>query len=152
MRISVIAIGRSRAGPEADLAQQFLTRMTWPVTIREIEEKKKLPPEALRKREGELLLSACSKIPTIIALDERGKSLTSRDFAGRLGQWLDNGEPEVAFVLGGAGGLDKAVLDRASLIMSMGALTWPHQLARGLLLEQLYRAQQILAGHPYHRD
>lgn len=152
MRISVIAVGRARTGPEAELVQRFLTRLTWPVTIREIEEKKKLPPTALRKREGELLLAACAKSSTIVALDERGKSFSSRDFAGRIGRWLNDGETEIVFVLGGADGLDQAVIDRASLVLSLSPMTWPHQLARGLLMEQLYRAQQILAGHPYHRD
>ena len=152
MRISVIAVGRLKSGPEAALTKQFLTRLTWPVTIREVEEKKKLPPASLRIREGELLLSACPETATIIALDERGKSLSSRDFAVRLGRWRDDGEAEIAFIIGGAGGLDKAVLDRASLVLSFGSMTWPHLLARGLLLEQLYRGQQILAGHPYHRD
>ena len=152
MRISIIAIGRVKSGPELALIQQYLTRLTWSVTIREIEEKKKLSPAELCKREGELLLAACPKATTIIALDERGKNLSSRDFSVRLGQWRDEGESELAFIIGGAGGLAKTVLDRASLILSLGAMTWPHQLARGLLLEQLYRGQQILAGHPYHRD
>ena len=152
MRISIIAVGRLKSGPETALAQQFLTRLTWPVTVREVEEKKKLPPTALRKREAELLLSACPKIATIIALDEQGKGLTSREFAARLGRWRDEGETEIAFIIGGAGGLDKTILDRASLVLSLGPMTWPHQLARGLLLEQLYRGQQILAGHPYHRE
>jgi len=152
MRISVIAVGRLKSGPEAALAGQFLARLAWPVTIREVEEKKKLPLAALRKKEGELLLAACPKSATIIALDEQGESLTSRDFAERLGRWRDDGKGELAFVIGGAAGLDKAILERASLILSLGPMTWPHQLARGLLLEQLYRGQQILAGHPYHRD
>lgn len=152
MRISVIAVGRLKSGPEAALAEKFMDRLTWPVTVREVDEKKNLPPAALRNREGELLLSACSKSATIVALDEQGKTLSSRDFAGRLGRWRDDGASEIAFLIGGAGGLDKAVLDQASLILSLGPMTWPHQLARGLLLEQLYRGQQILARHPYHRD
>lgn len=152
MRISIIAVGRLKRGPETALAQQYLTRLTWPVTIREVEGKTRLPPASLRKREAELLLSNCSNTATIVVLDERGKGLTSREFAVRLGQWRDDGEAEVAFIIGGAGGLDKGVLDRAALVLSLGPMTWPHLLARGLLLEQLYRAQQILAGHPYHRD
>jgi 23S rRNA (pseudouridine1915-N3)-methyltransferase len=152
MRISVIAVGRLKPGPEMALAQQYLARLTWPVTIREVEEKKKLPPTALRKREGELLLAACAKTTTTIALDERGSCLSSREFAAQLGRWRDDGAAEITFIIGGAGGLDKPILDRASLVLSLGPLTWPHQLARGLLLEQLYRGQQILAGHPYHRD
>jgi 23S rRNA (pseudouridine1915-N3)-methyltransferase len=152
MRISVIAVGRLKSGPEAALVQHYQRRLTWPLEIREVEEKKKLPPAVLRKREGELLLSACANSSIIVALDERGKNLSSRNFARRLGGWRDEGEAETAFVIGGAGGLDKSVTDRASLVLSLGAMTWPHQLARGLLLEQLYRGQQILAGHPYHRD
>ncbi len=152
MRISVIAVGRLKSGPETALAQQFLTRLTWPISIREVEEKKKLPPAALRKREGELLLSACAKATAIIALDEQGQSLSSRDFAERLRRWRDDGEAEIAFIIGGADGLDKAVLDRASLVLSLGPMTWPHLLVRVLLAEQLYRAASILAGHPYHRD
>ena len=152
MRISIIAVGRMKPGPEFSLTQQYLTRLTWPVVVREVEEKKKLPPAALRKREGELLLSVCPKTTTIIALDERGKNLSSRSFAVQLGRWRDDGEAEITFIIGGAGGLSQEVLDRTSLILSLGPMTWPHQLARGLLLEQLYRGQQILAGHPYHRD
>ena len=152
MRISIIAVGRLKSGPETDLVQQYLTRLTWPVTIREVEVRKKLPSSALRKKEAELLLSACPKTTTIVALDERGKSLASRDFSKILGQWRDDGEAEITFMIGGADGLDPAIIDRASLVLSFGSMTWPHQLARGLLLEQLYRSQQILAGHPYHRD
>ena len=152
MRISVIAVGRLKSGPEAALVQQYAGRLTWPVTIREVEEKKKLPPAALRKREADLLLSSCAASSVVIALDEKGTQLSSRDFAHRLGNWRDDGEPEVSFLIGGADGLEKKVLDRAALVMSLGKPTWPHQLVRGLLLEQIYRSQQILAGHPYHRD
>ena len=152
MRLSVIAVGRLKSGPEAALVGQFMTRLTWPVAIREVEERKKLPPARLRQREAELLLAACGKTATIVALDECGKSFSSRAFARQLGHWRDDGVAEIAFVLGGAGGLDNSVLERASLVLSLGPMTWPHQLARGMLLEQLYRSQQILAGHPYHRD
>jgi 23S rRNA (pseudouridine1915-N3)-methyltransferase len=152
MRIAVIAVGRLKSGPETALARQYLDRLVWPVAVREVEEKKKLPPAALRKREAELLLSACAKGAVIVALDEKGSCLSSRDFAGRLSRWRDDGVAEIDFVIGGADGLDETVLDRASLVLSLGPMTWPHQLARGLLLEQLYRGQQILAGHPYHRD
>ena len=151
MRISIIAVGRLKSGPESALAQHYLDRLTWPVTIREVEERKKLPPPALRKREGELLLSACTKSSVTVALDEQGESLSSRDFAEHLRRWRDEGE-EINFIIGGADGLDGAILERASLVLSLGRMTWPHQLVRGLLLEQIYRGQQILAGHPYHRD
>lgn len=152
MRITVIAVGRIKAGPERTLAEHFQSRINWPVELREVEEKKKLPSSALREREGTLLLAACPPGATIVALDEHGKALTSRDFAQRLGSWRDDGLAELAFVIGGADGLAKGVLDRAAQTISFGSMTWPHLLVRGMLFEQIYRAQQILAGHPYHRD
>jgi 23S rRNA (pseudouridine1915-N3)-methyltransferase len=90
--------------------------------------------------------------PILIALDERGKTLGSRDFAGRLKGWEDQGAAEIVFLLGGADGLAPEIRDRASFVLSLGQMTWPHLLARAMLVEQIYRAQQILAGHPYHRD
>jgi 23S rRNA (pseudouridine1915-N3)-methyltransferase len=87
-----------------------------------------------------------------VALDEHGASWSSRDLAERLAAWRDQGSATLAFAIGGAEGLGRAVIDRADAVLSLGAMTWPHLLARGMLLEQLYRAQQILAGHPYHRD
>jgi 23S rRNA (pseudouridine1915-N3)-methyltransferase len=152
MRITVAAVGRLKASPERALADRFLARIGWPVTVREVEEKKTLPTDALRRREGELLLAAIPSESILIALDEGGKSLTSREFASRLGAWQDDGTGEIAFAIGGADGLDGAVRDRAALVLSLGAMTWPHFLVRGMLFEQLYRARQILAGHPYHRD
>ena len=88
----------------------------------------------------------------LVALDERGAVWSSRDFADRLAAWRDGGTAALAFAIGGADGLARAVTERADAVLSLGAMTWPHLLARGMLLEQLYRAQQILAGHPYHRD
>jgi 23S rRNA (pseudouridine1915-N3)-methyltransferase len=88
----------------------------------------------------------------LIALDRRGSPWSTRGLADRLAMWRDRGAAEIGFAIGGAEGLDRMVLDRAAAILSLGAMTWPHLLARGMLLEQLYRAQQILAGHPYHRE
>ena len=87
-----------------------------------------------------------------MALDGRGDAWTSRQFADRLAAWRAGGVAALAFAIGGADGLGQAVIERADAVLSLGAMTWPHFLARGMLLEQLYRAQQILAGHPYHRD
>jgi 23S rRNA (pseudouridine1915-N3)-methyltransferase len=111
-----------------------------------------LPAAELKRREAELILAALPAGALLVALDERGVSWSSRTFADRLAQWRDRGIGELCFAIGGADGLGAAVLDRAETILSLGQMTWPHFLARGLLLEQLYRAQQILAGHPYHRD
>ena len=103
-------------------------------------------------REAELLLAAVPDDALLVALDERGKALTSAAFAERLQRWRIEGPKSLAFVIGGADGLPQPVVQRARFALSLGAMTWPHLLARILLLEQLYRAQQILAGHPYHRE
>jgi 23S rRNA (pseudouridine1915-N3)-methyltransferase len=110
-----------------------------------------LPAAALKAREAVLILAALPARARLIALDERGAMWSSRRLAERLAAWRDQGVAELAFAIGGADGLAAEILDRADEILSLGPMTWPHLLARSLLLEQLYRAQQILAGHPYHR-
>lgn len=153
MKISVIAVGRLRAGPEKALADHFRKRITaWDVAVREVEDRRRLTGEALKRAEGEAILAAVPDGAVLVALDERGKALTSRDFAKRVSGWQDDGIGDIAFAIGGADGLDATVRDRAQLSISFGAMTWPHFVVRGLLFEQLYRVQQIIAGHPYHRD
>ena len=87
----------------------------------------------------------------MVALDGRGKTLTSEEFATRLARWRDDGIADLVFVIGGADGLDRRLIERAAFVLSLGAMTWPHLLVRVLLAEQIYRAQSILLGHPYHR-
>jgi 23S rRNA (pseudouridine1915-N3)-methyltransferase len=120
-------------------------------TIIELEERRPLPPALLKAREAELILGALPTGARLVALDRGGATWSSRDFAERLAGWRDRGNGTIAFAIGGAEGLGAAVIERADAVLSLGALTWPHFLVRGMLLEQLYRAQQILAGHPYHR-
>lgn len=122
-----------------------------PPTIVEVDEKRSLPPAQLRAREGELILGALPAGVPFVALDERGVQWSSRALAERIAIWRDQGSADLAFAIGGADGLHSTVLDRADVALSLGLMTWPHLLVRGMLLEQLYRAQQILAGHPYHR-
>jgi len=98
-----------------------------------------------------LILGALPAGARLVALDRRGQSWPSEELARRLALWRDRSE-DVAFAIGGAEGLGTAVIERADAVLSLGAMTWPHLLVRGMLLEQLYRAQQILAGHPYHRE
>jgi len=123
-----------------------------PPAIVELEEKRKLPPAQLQEREAELILAALPSGARLVALDEHGAAWSSRDLAERLAAWRDQGTATLAFAIGGAEGLAHSVLDRADTVLSLSAMTWPHLLVRGMLFEQLYRAQQILAGHPYHRD
>lgn len=151
MRITIAAIGRAARGPERDLYDHYAGRIRWPLTLRELEEKRKLPPPQLMQREGELLLEAAPPGATLVTLDRRGKVLDSAAFAARLGGWRDTSVSDVAFLIGGADGHTEAILRKAALVLSFGAMTWPHLLARGMLAEQIYRAQQLLAGHPYHR-
>jgi 23S rRNA (pseudouridine1915-N3)-methyltransferase len=120
--------------------------------IVELEEKRRLPPVELKMREAELVLAAVPADARLIALDQRGKEWSSLDLADRLRAWRDGGAGALAFAIGGAEGLGASVVDRADAVLSLGAMTWPHLLARCMLLEQLYRAQQILVGHPYHRE
>ena len=156
MKLRIIAVGRARSGPEKTLLETYAKRLTWPLGIDEVEEKRPLRSEALKAREAELLLATveCKKVShrVVIALDEHGKTMGSCDFARRIGQLKDQGVGEIVFLIGGADGHGQAVLDRADLKLSLGAMTWPHMMVRAMLAEQLYRAQQILAGHPYHRD
>lgn len=104
------------------------------------------------EREGRLLLDAVPKDAAVAALDEKGRTFSSSALAVRIGEWRDRGVRDLAFLIGGADGLNGEVLKRADLVLSLGPMTWPHMLVRGLLAEQLYRAQCILSGHPYHRE
>ena len=144
-------VGRLRGGPFKELQALYAARIVPPPTIIEVEERRSLPAAPLRAREGELILGALPAGIPFVALDERGVQWSSRVLAERIAAWRDRGSPELAFAIGGADGLHSTVLDRADVTLSLGSMTWPHLLVRGMLLEQLYRVQQILAGHPYHR-
>jgi len=155
MKLAILAVGRLRAGPEADLLRDYLDRFDrtgralglGPARVIEVEDKK----NAGRAAEGALLARALPDGAAIVALDERGRTLTSPEFAATLARWRDAGRSEVAFVLGGADGIDPTLRDRADLVLSFGAMVWPHMLARVMLSEQIYRAATILSGSPYHR-
>ncbi|MCK6450693.1 MAG: 23S rRNA (pseudouridine(1915)-N(3))-methyltransferase RlmH [Alphaproteobacteria bacterium] len=151
MRLTIAAAGRVRDGPLRALYNDYARRLTWPLALKEVEERRKLTPARRIEAESRLLADAVPDGAVIVTLDQRGKPLSSEDFAVRLGRWQDDGVADIAFVIGGADGLDPSWRRRASLVLSLGPMTWPHLLARVMLAEQLYRAQSILAGHPYHR-
>ena len=154
MRIAIAAVGKWKAGPERALFEEYKKRLKWTLTLTEGEERRPLPAPQLKAREAELLLDALpgkSPAPLLIALDERGKTFSSEALAKQIAAWQQRGDGSAAFIIGGADGLDDAIRKRADLLLSLGAMTWPHLLVRVMLIEQLYRAQQILAGHPYHR-
>ncbi len=158
MRIVVACVGkagRAKHDAVASLIEDYRTRLPWPVEIREVEDKRPGPPAEKKAREAGLLRAALQGLPPgapIVALDEHGKNLTSRDFAGQIGAWRDEGSGGIGFLIGGADGLEAGLLAETRLKIAFGAMTWPHLLARMLLLEQLYRAWSLLNNHPYHRD
>lgn len=140
-------------GPEQSLMSDYLKRLPWKHSVTEIDIKKQAANAEERKlREAERLLATVPDGAALVALDETGKSLTSRAFAGRIDDWQSTGYSHIAFVIGGADGLHSTILQKADLKLAFGTLTWPHMLVRVLLAEQIYRAWSINAGHPYHRD
>jgi|SRR6056297_53518 len=155
MKVHICAVGRLRAGPERALIDDYLTRFDktgralglGPVSVHEVEDKKGGGMAA----EAALLDRAIPKGAVLVVMDERGRVIPSPEFAGKLGAWRDEGRGDVAFVIGGADGVDPSLRAKADFKLSFGAMVWPHMLARVMLSEQLYRAASILAGSPYHR-
>jgi 23S rRNA (pseudouridine1915-N3)-methyltransferase len=156
MKFRIIAVGRMKAGAEKTLYELYAQRLNPPIALQEVEEKRPLPVPEMKAREAELLLAALDDAKPgrrfAVALDEKGRQFSSREFAAQLQRFQDDGAGEIAFLIGGADGHGSAVLERAALKLSLGSMTWPHLVVRAMLAEQLYRARQILAGHPYHRD
>ena len=152
MKSSIIAIGRWKRGPERDLFGHYAKRLSPALELREFEERKKFPLDQHRNKEAELLLSAIPKGARVVVLDGSGKALSSVALAKRIGDWRDTGTRQIAWLIGGADGHGKTVLQAADLSLSLGRQTWPHLLVRVMLAEQLFRAQSILSGHPYHRE
>jgi 23S rRNA (pseudouridine1915-N3)-methyltransferase len=151
MKLTLLCVGALKASPEQDLLEQYRTRLSWPFDMREIICRKRGLPEQTKSWEGDLLLQAIEPDAVVIGLDERGTSLTSLEFAKTLETYRNEGLKSLTFVIGGADGLSDPVRKRCQKLVSFGRMTWPHLLVRGMLVEQLYRAQQILTGHPYHR-
>jgi 23S rRNA (pseudouridine1915-N3)-methyltransferase len=151
MRMLVAAVGRAGRGPVQAQFDDYAKRLKPPLELTEVEERRPLPAPALKAREAELLLAVVPAGAFLIALDGRGKALSSDDLAQKLAAWRERAPKALCFAIGGADGLDDSVLKRADFTLSLGAMTWPHMLVRVMLAEQLYRASAILAGHPYHR-
>jgi 23S rRNA (pseudouridine1915-N3)-methyltransferase len=159
MRIVVAAIGRLKRGPESELAERYHKRAEQTgraVGLRKIDivEIRESRADDAGKRMVEESIALANLIPdraAVILLDQRGDSLDSAALAQQLAQWRDAGRPDAVFVIGGPDGLAASLRDKADLRLAFGGATWPHQLVRVMLLEQLYRAATILTGHPYHR-
>lgn len=152
MRVTVAAVGRDRTGPTRALFEEYAKRCPWPVRLVEVTARAHLPDERRIADEAERLLQAVPEGAVILALDERGQELGSEAFAARISAWQEAGRRELACLIGGPDGFDPVIPERADLRLAFGRMTWPHRLVRVMLLEQLYRAAMILAGHPYHRQ
>lgn len=151
MRVTIIAVGKWKKSPEYDLFTTYQKRCGWQITLCEVMEKKPLSGDQLKDKEADLITAQIPTGATVIAMDERGKNLTSPQLAQKIGTWQSNGVSSLAFIIGGADGLSQSLRQRADFLLSLGALTWPHMLVRPLLAEQLYRCEKILTGHPYHK-
>jgi 23S rRNA (pseudouridine1915-N3)-methyltransferase len=155
MRVHIVAVGRLRPGPELSLVTDYLRRAERTgrslgisdVSVIEVDDRK----GGGKAAEAALIGKAIPKGARTVARDERGRTLTSPDFAARIGDWRDGGTGDLAFLIGGADGLDTALVAESDFKLSFGRMVWPHMLARVMLAEQLYRATAILAGTPYHR-
>jgi len=160
MRVLVLAVGRMKKGAEADLADRYLKRAAQAgraiglrsIEIVEIRESRAPDAERRKLEEAIAIANVIPEGAAVVLLDERGDGLGSAAFANQLGRWRDAGQPVTAFVIGGADGLSDTLRDKARITLNFGQATWPHQLVRIMLLEQLYRAVTILSGHPYHRE
>jgi 23S rRNA (pseudouridine1915-N3)-methyltransferase len=139
MKLHVIARGKIGRLPEAELVARYAKRIAWPLALTEL-------PES-----GGSVPAPVTPVRRVL-LDERGRQLSSEDFAALLGAWRDEGVREARFEIGAADGHGDEARERSDLLLGFGAMTWPHLLVRAMLLEQLWRATSILAGHPYHRS
>ena len=139
MRLHIIARGKIGRSPEGELVDRYMKRIAWPTKVTELPDTGGTLPAPLTPGRD-------------VLLDERGRQLTSEEFAVLLGRWRDDGVREARFLIGAADGHGAPARAQADLLIAFGAMTWPHMLARALLAEQLWRATSILAGHPYHRS
>jgi 23S rRNA (pseudouridine1915-N3)-methyltransferase len=159
MRLVVVAIGRLKQGPERELADRYRERFDdigrklgfRGLDIHEIPESRARDTGIRISDEAAAILALIPDKSVLVALDEQGKNIDSAAFAGHLGRWRDESVASTIFIIGGADGLSPELRRKARLSVAFGAATWPHQIVRVMLLEQIYRAATILAGHPYHR-
>ena len=145
MKVEILAIGRLKKGPVYEACKEYEQRITWPVTVKELVGKD-------TKDEHSLLLKNIKSDSALVALDETGTSSPSRTLAQTIQNFENQSRPLMQCIIGGADGLNDTIRQKADLLLSFGRQTWPHMLARLMLLEQIYRSQTILNNHPYHRD
>lgn len=159
MRVAVIAVGRLKQGPERELAERYFERFGEAggklgfrgLSVYEVAESRARDTATRMTEEAAAISAHIPDKAVLVAMDERGQNLESTVFARHLARWRDEGAGHTIFVIGGADGLSPELRRKAKLAIAFGSATWPHQMVRVMLLEQLYRAATIMAGHPYHR-
>ncbi|GAB2185321.1 23S rRNA (pseudouridine(1915)-N(3))-methyltransferase RlmH [Roseibium sp. LAB1] len=159
MRFTLFCIGKMKAGADKELFDRYIDRARksgrglgiTEVSLTEMPESRAQRADDRKTEEARGIVAALNAGARLVVLDENGKNLTSPAFSRKLEDWKDEGVPDVVFAIGGADGHGQEVLGRADLKLALGAMTWPHQIARILLAEQIYRAMTIQSGHPYHR-
>lgn len=160
MRVLVLAVGRMKSGSEAELAERYRKRAAQAgralglrdVEIVEIRESRARETEKRRLEESIALANVIPDGAVSVLLDSKGEDIGSSGLAEHLQKWRETGRPAVAFIVGGPDGVAASLSEKAQLSLAFGTATWPHQLVRVMLLEQVYRAVTILTGHPYHRE
>lgn len=150
-KIDVIVVGKVKKGSWYDLIDDYVTRTKWDVNVIEVESKF-TDTKAQQAHEQRLILEKLDEDSFIIVMDERGDGLRSLDFAHTIQKIQSTGVDKITFLIGGAEGFTDEIRNKANMMISFGQQTWPHVMVRVMLLEQIYRAQQIIAGHPYHRE
>lgn len=158
LRLTIAAVGRLKADAEKTLSERYVERaqkagaqLGLSLAVRETGESRAARAADRKREEASALMALVPHGAILATLDEHGTAITSEAFADRIGRWRDGGTAEIAFLIGGADGLDPELVAKASLVLAFGPMTWPHQFVRAMLSEQIYRAFTILAGHPYHR-
>jgi len=152
MKINILSIGKFKKNSNYEkIFNEYKKRLSWEINLKEINVQKKLKNESLKKIEGEKLLQNKNPKTKIISLDERGKIISSVEFANLIRSYQLNGYSNIDFIIGGAEGLSEQVRQNSDYILSFGKMVFPHLMVRVMLIEQLYRASTILSGHPYHK-
>lgn len=154
MKITIISIGNFENNVHKEVFDNYRKRMRWNIDLKEILSKtnKNLSAQKTKEDEAKLIIKAIDKSTYIIALDEKGKQFSSQNFAKLFENFALNGNSNITFIIGGANGIADEVLRMANAKISLSLMTFPHLMVRSILMEQLYRAQSIIAGHPYHRE
>lgn len=152
MKITILSVGKDRKSTFRDLYNFYAERIKWDIQLIEVESRKKNNWKQQRLDETNKLFTLTTNNSAVISLDEKGKLLSSRELSAWISAKNDQGVADISFLIGGPYGLDSSVLENSHLVLALGRVTWPHLMIRGMLAEQIYRAQQILDGHPYHKD